>query len=131
VVWDPDRGRTSFAQMQRRLTAGRGIRELAAQYPATVMAFDLLQDSDARSLLPERLADRRAALAELLSGAPSQLNLCPQTTSRAEANHWLTAWTAMGVEGLVGKDPAGPYVPGRRGWLKWKTKHVRRASSAE
>jgi len=24
VVWDPDRGRTSLAQMQRRLTAGHG-----------------------------------------------------------------------------------------------------------
>jgi hypothetical protein len=28
------------------------------------------------------------------AGAPGQLSLCPQTTSRQEANEWLTAWTA-------------------------------------
>jgi ATP-dependent DNA ligase len=122
VVWEPDRGRTSFAHMQRRLTAGRGLRELVQRYPATLMAFDLLQDPDGRSLLSEPLAVRRAHLTELLAGAPGQLSLCPQTTSRAEADEWLTAWTTMGVEGLVGKGPAGIYTPGRRGWLKAKTK---------
>jgi ATP-dependent DNA ligase len=67
VVWDPDRERTSFAQMQRRLTVGRGLRELAKQYPATLMAFDLLQDDDGRSLLPEPLIDRRTHLSGLLA----------------------------------------------------------------
>lgn len=87
--------------MQRRLTADRGLREMTRRYPATLMAFDLLQDRDGRSLLAEPFVDRRARLAELLAGAPNQLSRCPQTTSRAEANEWLTAWTAMGVEGLL------------------------------
>jgi ATP-dependent DNA ligase len=87
----PDRGRTSFAQMRRRLTAGRGVWQLAGQYPATIVAFDLLQTADRRSLLAEPLNDRRAQLAELLADAPSQLSLCPQTTSRLEASQWLTA----------------------------------------
>lgn len=86
------------------------------------MAFDLLQDADGGTLLSAPLTDRRAQLAELLVSAPNQLGLCPQTTSRREANEWLTAWTAMGVEGLVGKDPTGKYTPGKRGWLKAKTK---------
>lgn len=68
------------------------------------------------------LTERRARLAELLAEAPSQLSLCPQTTSGRKASQWLTAWTAMGVEGLVGKDPAGKDTPGRRGWVKAKTK---------
>jgi ATP-dependent DNA ligase len=118
VMWDPDRGRTSFAQMQRRLTAGRGLPELVRQYLATLVAFDLLQDADGGSLLSEPLVDRRAHLTGLLAEGPNQLSLCPQTTSRQEANQWLTAWTALGVEGLVGKDPAGKYTPGKRGWLK-------------
>ncbi|MEJ3750589.1 ATP-dependent DNA ligase [Actinomycetes bacterium KLBMP 9797] len=127
LVWDPDRGRTSFAQMQRRLTAGRGLRQLAAQYPATLVAFDLLQTVAGRSLLSRPLTDRRAQLAELLASAPSQLSLCPQTTSRSEARQWLIAWTDLGVEGLVGKRPTGKYTPGKRGWLKAKT---RRSSEA-
>jgi hypothetical protein len=109
--------------MQRRLTAGRGLRELVGQYPATLMAFDLLQGADGRSPLSSPLTDRRDQLVELLASAPSQLSVCPQTTSRREANEWLTAWTVMGVEGLVGKPPTGWYTPGKRGWLKAKSKH--------
>lgn len=72
VVWDPDRGRISFAQLQRRLTAGNRLPQLAAQYPATLVAFDLLQTAHGRSLLDQPLAHRRAQLAELLAEVPSQ-----------------------------------------------------------
>jgi ATP-dependent DNA ligase len=129
VIWDPERGRTSFAQLQRRLTAGRRLPRLAAQYPATLVAFDLLQTAAGRSLLDQPLTDRRAELAELLAGAPSQLSLCPQTTSRREASQWLSAWTATGVEGLVGKERTGRYTPGERGWMKVKTRSGTRLSS--
>ena len=43
-------------------------------------------------------------------------------TDREEAAEWVTAWTAAGVEGLIAKSPRGRYTPGRRGWLKIKTR---------
>lgn len=122
VVWEPERDRTSFTQLQRRLTAGAGVRQLAARYPATLVAFDLLQNPEGRSLLSLPLARRRALLAQVLADAPTALMLCPQTTSHAEADQWVAAWTAAGIEGLVAKNPAGRYTPGKRGWLKIKTR---------
>lgn len=109
-----------FTQVQHRLTAGAGVRQLAVQYPATLIAFDLLQDPVGHSLLSLPLARRRAILTQHLTDAPPGLMLCPQTTSRDEADQWVTAWTAAGVEGIVAKNPAGRYTPGKRGWLKIK-----------
>ncbi len=122
VVWEPDRHRTSFAQLQRRLIAGAAVRQLAAEHPATLVAFDLLQSPNGDNLMPEPLTRRRVGLAQLLVNVPSTLTLCPQTTDRAEASEWVTAWTAAGVEGLIAKNPRGRYTPGRRGWLKIKTR---------
>src|SRR3982751_1294339 len=43
IVWDDARGRTSFAHLQQRLTAGRRHPVEAAAYPAYFVVFDLLQ----------------------------------------------------------------------------------------
>lgn len=122
VVWEPDRDRTSFAQLQHRLVAGAAVRQLAARYPATLVAFDLLQTPDGDNLMPQPLIRRRASLTDLLADMPGTLTLCPQTTDRDEAAEWVAAWTPAGVEGLVAKNPHGRYTPGRRGWLKIKTR---------
>jgi hypothetical protein len=45
------------------------------------------------------------------------------TTSRATAQEWLTEWTAVGVEGLVIKGVDQTCQPGRRGWLKYRTRN--------
>jgi ATP-dependent DNA ligase len=121
VVWEPEGGRTSFALLQRRVSAGRRVLRLAMQHPAHLVVFDLLQ-ADGQPLLDTTLADRRARLAALLAEAPDQLALCPQTTQLSQAIEWLTAWTSAGVEGLVIKGLAGRYQPGRRGWSKHRFK---------
>ncbi|MFE7076934.1 hypothetical protein ACFU96_43280 [Streptomyces sp. NPDC057620] len=37
----------------------------------------------------------------------------------ATAQDWLDpAWGTVGIEGVVLKDPAQPYLPGRRAWTK-------------
>lgn len=121
VAWEPVSGRTSFALLQRRVSAGRRVLQLARQHPAHLVVFDLLQ-ADGQPLLGAPLVDRRGRLANLLSQAPDQVTLCPQTTKRFEAVEWCTEWTTGGVEGLVIKGLTSRYRPGRRGWSKYRSR---------
>lgn len=125
IIWEPERGRTSFALLQRRVAAGSPVRE-AYKHPAHLVTFDLLQ-KDGTDLLDRPLTERRTALATALADAPPQLTVCPQTTDPAEAREWLDAWTAQGVEGLVIKPLTGRYQPGRRGWRKLRRRHTTEA----
>jgi ATP-dependent DNA ligase len=56
----------SFALLQRRVRAGRGLLGEVAAHPAHLVAFDLLHDPNA-PLLARPLAERRTRLAALLS----------------------------------------------------------------
>jgi ATP-dependent DNA ligase len=122
IVWQPDRHRTSFALLQRRLTAGARLLRVAHEHPAHLVIFDLLQDDNGQELLTQPLTHRRTRLADLLTDAPPQLPMCPQTNSPDEAVEWLNAWTATGIEGLIAKNGLGRYTPGRRGWLKYRVR---------
>ncbi|MFI0793043.1 ATP-dependent DNA ligase [Micromonospora rubida] len=122
VSWDPVTGRSSFPALQRRITAGRGLAVEVAARPAYLVAFDLLADAGGEELLSLPLAERRARLQRLLAGAPAQLLVCPQTLDVDEARGWMRDWVVAGVEGLVVKDLAGRYTPGRQGWLKLKSR---------
>lgn len=116
VVWA--RGRTDFAQLQSRVTAGSRLSELVRHHPAHYVVFDLLVDASGHSQLDRRLAERRALLADLLRDAPADLVLCPQTTDPTQAAEWMATWTQAGVEGVVVKRLDSRYEPGRRGWRK-------------
>ncbi|WP_255545584.1 ATP-dependent DNA ligase [Micromonospora tarensis] len=97
-----EHGRTNFAQLQRRVTAGRGLLRLASECPAHYVLFDLLADVGGRPLLNLPLSQRRARLQRLLADAPPQLVLTPQTTDMREVWGWLTTWTvATGIEGVL------------------------------
>ncbi|GGJ89709.1 ATP-dependent DNA ligase [Pilimelia anulata] len=122
IVWR-EHGRTSFAALQRRLSAGRQVMRLAREYPAHLVVFDLLADADG-PWLDQPLRLRRTRLVELLAGAPPELVLCPQTTDVEEAREWMRTWTAAGVEGVVAKRADRPYRPGRRGWRKLRVRHT-------
>ncbi|MFD6563087.1 ATP-dependent DNA ligase [Micromonospora profundi] len=118
-----ERGRTNFAQLQRRVTAGRGLLRLARECPAHYVLFDLLADAGGQVLLNLPLSERRARLERLLADAPPQLTLTPQTTDMREVWDWLTNWTvATGIEGVVTKRLTGRYEPGKRGWWKYRTR---------
>ncbi|WNM40149.1 ATP-dependent DNA ligase [Micromonospora halotolerans] len=122
IVWAE--GRTDFALLQRRVTAGRGLAALVDRHPAHFVAFDLLSGPDGEPLLDVPLAERRRRLAALLGDAPAGLVLCPQTGDPAEAREWLRTWTDAGVEGIVVKRCDGRYEPGRRGWQKVRAHHT-------
>lgn len=121
IVWDEDRGRSSFALLQRRAAAGRRVPQLARAHPAHYVIFDLLGTGD-ESLLPAPLAERRDRLERLLTDAPAPLVLCPQTTTPAVAAEWTETWTTTGIEGVVAKRLDQPYRLGRRGWRKLRTR---------
>ncbi|SCL73640.1 ATP-dependent DNA ligase [Micromonospora peucetia] len=120
IVWE--RGRTNFALLQRRVTAGRGLLRMVNDHPAHYVLFDLLAAADGRPVLDLPLSDRRAQLERLLGGAPAQLTLTPQTTDMGQVSDWLTEWTvATGIEGVVTKRLGSRYQPGRRsGWWKFR-----------
>ncbi|HEX5598578.1 MAG TPA: ATP-dependent DNA ligase [Micromonosporaceae bacterium] len=122
IVWDRERGRTSFTALQRRVVAGRGLDRQAAENPAHFVVFDLLADADGRPLADQPLRRRRARLERLFAECPPALQLCPQTRDAAEARRWLAEWADAGVEGLVIKDLGQAYTPGKAGWFKLKTR---------
>jgi DNA ligase-1 len=114
-----------FASLQTRLGRVNPSAELIEQVPVVLVAFDLLH-LDGRDLLEVPLRERRAAL--------EALKLPERTGERFLYSHLATAHTAHEVdahfddarerrnEGLMVKDPASVYQPGRRGlgWLKLK-----------
>jgi ATP-dependent DNA ligase len=117
----------SFALLQRRLNAGtRQVLNLAVQHPAHLVAFDLLHSPTLGDIRARSLRKRREHLAQLLTDAPPQLTLSPQTTDPQHARAWMTAWAPLGIEGVVIKGLGEPYRPGQRSWLK-----VRSRSSTE
>jgi DNA ligase-1 len=114
-----------FASLQTRLGRVRPSKELLADVPVVLVAFDLLHHRGT-DLLETPLRERRAALDALR--APER------TGERVLRSHLATARTAAQVdrafddarerrnEGLMVKDPDSTYQPGRRGlgWLKLK-----------
>lgn len=114
-----------FASLQTRLGRVNPSAQLLEEVPVVLVAFDLLH-LDGRDLLETPLRERRAALEAL--GLPGA------TGERFLYSHLATARSAGEVdahfddarerrnEGLMVKDPASAYQPGRRGlgWLKLK-----------
>jgi ATP-dependent DNA ligase len=106
-------GGEDFEGLQERIhPAASRVARLAAERPATFVAFDLLARDD-RSLLDAPLTERRAAL-EALAADP--VELIPSTALLAEAAPWLDT-----AEGVIAKRAEAPYKPGERvGMVKVK-----------
>jgi bifunctional non-homologous end joining protein LigD len=113
-------GRPSFETLQARMHVGdaQRARRLAESTPVTYLVFDLLR-REGRSMLKQPYAERRRLLDDL----------------GLDGRHWKTPqhWTENGaavlqaardqqLEGVLAKQLAAAYYPGRRftGWLKVK-----------
>ncbi len=111
VILDED-GRPRFEALQARLhPAESRVNRLAAETPATLIAFDLLAHDD-EVLLDRPFAERRARL-EAITGAT------PASADPAQAERWLDT-----TEGVIAKELAAPYRPGKRLGM-FKVKRVR------
>jgi ATP-dependent DNA ligase I len=109
-----------FAELQKRLGRREGDLFLGAQIPVQLIAFDLLW-CGGQSLLNQPLRDRRAKL-EQIAGQKLRLAQVTRAHSPEEIDRAFTDARQRGNEGLMIKDPASLYMPGRRGlaWLKLK-----------
>src|SRR5262249_17176780 len=118
----PVGGVLSFDALQLRLhPAASRVRKLAAETPALLMAFDLLQ-AGGRDLRAAPLAERRAVLEHFFAqlGERPGLRLSPVTQSRAEAAKWLKRAGGGELDGVVAKRLDEPYKAGERAMLKVK-----------
>jgi DNA ligase-1 len=121
-----------FLQLQARLGRKQPSAAIRAQVPVIFVAWDVLgldRDGDTvvAPLLDEPLAGRRRILEDL--GLPMA-----EAGGRFALSHLVSVDSVEGLEaafadararrneGLLVKDPASPYSPGRRGlgWLKMK-----------
>ena len=104
--------------------AASRVRTLAAESPASFVAWDLLalDDEDLRSV-PQ--GERRARLEVALARAEPPVHLTPATLDRATAADWFARFEGAGLDGVVAKRLDAPYQPGKRAMLK--IKHQRTA----
>lgn len=114
-----------FAVIQKRLGRRQVSAKLLADAPVVYFAFDLLY-LDGEVLFEVPLGERLAKLARVipLGTTPGRLRMSDQSPVRdaAHIDELFDAARARANEGLVIKDPASIYTPGRRGksWLKYK-----------
>jgi ATP-dependent DNA ligase len=114
-----------FDALQMRLhPAASRVTKLAAETPASFVAFDLLasRGQDRRS---EPQARRRALLEKLLARVGPPVHLTPMTRDRATAATWLEQFEGAGLDGVIAKPESAPYQPGKR--AMYKVKHARTA----
>ncbi len=112
------------ALSQRIHPAASRVAKLAAETPASFIAFDLLALGD-DSLMDQALATRRDALETVLENARPPVHLTRTTRDVALARQWLDEFEGAGLDGVVSKPLTSVYTPGKRVMLK--TKHVRSA----
>jgi ATP-dependent DNA ligase len=119
-----DTGLDFDALLQRIHPAESRVRRLAAETPASFVAFDLLALDD-RSLLDAPLHERHALLQAALAVAAPPIHLCPSTTDPALAERWFTEFEGAGLDGVIAKRLVDPYTPDKRTLVK--VKHRRTA----
>ena len=118
-------GGLDFDALQLRLhPAASRVAKLAAETPASFVAFDLLAEGD-RDLRPQPQVDRRARLERALAQARGPVHVTPYTRDRALADEWFHRFEGAGLDGVIAKHESSIYEPGKR--VMVKVKHVRAA----
>src|SRR5579862_585626 len=123
VAWRDGRA-LPFTELQQRLGRKQPELWLPLEIPVSFVAFDLLY-ADGEPQLDRPLAERRVLLVNPLARAEAPAVQLAQAVSSDSPVTLATAFSAAlarGNEGVMIKDPASLYLPGRRGrwWLKWK-----------
>jgi DNA ligase-1 len=117
-----------FADLQKRLGRKMADGDLFltdegqdSSVPLRFIAFDLLWQ-DGRNLLGETLLDRRKILESLALATPFETIAIHAADHAGGIESAFKQALQDGHEGLIAKDPASLYTPGRRGksWIKLK-----------
>jgi ATP-dependent DNA ligase len=113
----PIKGRFSFDDLLQRIhPAESRVRRLAAETPASFIAFDLLAGPDGSSLVQEPLRERRKALevfAREFFPKDHQLRLSPATTNLSVAHRWFKT-VGGNLDGIIAKRLDYDYRSGER-----------------
>ncbi|HEU4910613.1 MAG TPA: ATP-dependent DNA ligase [Actinomycetes bacterium] len=112
------------ALLQRIHPAKSRVDRLAAETPASFIAFDLLAVDD-ESLMETPFAQRRERLERLLADAEPPVFLTPGTDDIAVAHQWFEVFEGAGLDGVIAKPADGGYQPDAR--AMYKIKHERTA----
>lgn len=112
-----------FAELQKRIGRKGDDFFLGEEIPVSLSLYDLLW-VDGHVLLKEPLRERRRHLDAIIPATHPALVVAPITRAATELEIEAAFLRARqrGNEGLMAKDPASVYSPGRRGlaWLKLK-----------
>lgn len=109
-----------FDALQLRLhPAASRVKKLAAETPASFVAFDLLCNGN-RDLREVAFEKRRDELEKLLASVRAPIHLTPATRDRQVAADWFRRFEGAGLDGVVAKPVDGTYEPGKRVMLKVK-----------
>ena len=123
IVIATERG-LDFDALQMRLhPAASRVKKLAAETPASFVAFDLLA-GDGGDLRSRPQAERRLLLEKALERASGSLHLTPCRRERSVAEEWFHRFEGAGLDGVIAKHESTTYQPGKRVMIK--VKHARR-----
>jgi DNA ligase D-like protein (predicted ligase) len=119
-----EKGRPHFGKLQQRehVVDPLKIKLLSQRMPATYVAFDVLYRNGIRCTR-KSLQDRKEILSEVMGGGVS--GLLESQFVLAEGIHFFRKAVGQGLEGVMAKSLAGPYLVGRRSrhWLKIKPRN--------
>jgi ATP-dependent DNA ligase len=114
-----------FEALQMRLhPAASRVKKLAAETPASFVAFDLLAEGE-RDLRSLPQAERRLRLEQALAHPTVGVHLTPCRRERSVAAEWFHRFEGAGLDGVVAKHKSTTYQPGKR--VMVKVKHARTA----
>jgi ATP-dependent DNA ligase len=112
-----------FDALQMRLhPAASRVKKLAAETPASFVAFDLLAVGE-EDLCGAPFSERRERLQALLAGVQPPVHLTPATLDPAVAADWFERFEGAGFDGVIAKPLTESYQPGKR--VMAKIKHLR------
>jgi ATP-dependent DNA ligase len=124
LVIATDHGLDFDALQQRIHPAESRVNRLAAETPASFVAFDILGLGD-RDLRDVSLRERRTLLEQELGPLTPPLHLTPFTADRSVAEDWFVRFEGAGLDGLIAKPLDAAYQPDKR--AQFKVKHQRTA----
>src|SRR6185503_7961825 len=103
-----------FDALQMRLhPAESRVKKLAAETPASFVAFDLLA-KDSRDLRSRPQAERRQLLEQAIQGTADGVHLTPCRRERSVAQDWFHRFEGAGFDGVIAKHESTTYQPGKR-----------------
>jgi ATP-dependent DNA ligase len=118
IVIAREQGLDFAALLQRLHPAASRVELLSKETPAIFIAFDLigLQDDDLSRI---SFVERRRLLERVVEPTANVI-VTPSTRDAAVARAWLDEFAGSGLDGVVVKDDALPYLPGKRAMTKVK-----------